>query len=163
MIKAGLIESDTLIARRILHEVKRHAEGVVEFESFLHRRKFFLDCLQANSSSFSKPTSSVCAKRVSSTRIALRNTIGSFVQFWIRILHQVAHRKHHLVQKRSCLSEQTSMRDCAPNDLPQYIPAALIRGQHSVGNQERRRARVICNHSQRSRRFRLSFFLQFLA
>ena len=31
---------------------------------------------------------------------SLRNAVGGFLQFGIRILHQVAHRKDHLVQER---------------------------------------------------------------
>ena len=32
-------------------------------------------------------------------------------------------------------SEQSSMRNCPPNDLAQHVAAAFVRRQHSVGNQ----------------------------
>ena len=45
------------------------------------------------------------------------------------------------------------MRDRPADDLPQHVAAAFIRGQHSIGDQERRRARVVGDDAQRSRRF----------
>src|SRR5438552_488868 len=39
----------------------------------------------------------------------------------------------------------------APQDLPQHVPAAIIRRQHAVGDEERRRARVVRDHAKRRR------------
>ena len=92
----------------------------------------------------------------------LRDLFRGLFQLRIRILHQIAHRKNHFVQKRLRLSQQPPVRNRAPNNFSQHIAAAFVRGQHSIGNQKRRRAGVVGDHSERSRGFRFRFFLQFL-
>src|SRR2546428_10999647 len=61
------------------------------------------------------------------------------------------------MKKRFRLSEQSSMRDGSTNDLPQHIPAAFVRQQHTIGNQKSRRAGMISNHSQGSSGFLLGW------
>src|SRR5438552_14857828 len=87
----------------------------------------------------------------------LRYARSRFLQLRIRILHQIANRKDHFMKKRFRLSEQSSMRDGSTNDLPQHIPAAFVRRQHTIGNQKSRRAGMISNHSQGSSGFLLGW------
>src|SRR2546427_11179856 len=61
------------------------------------------------------------------------------------------------MKKRFRLSEQSSMRDGSTNDLPQHIPAAFVRRQHTIGNQKSRRAGMISNHAQGSSGFLLGW------
>ena len=58
----------------------------------------------------------------------LRYTIGGFLEFGVSILHQVAHREHHLIQEWLGLAEQTPVRDCPADDLSQHISPPFIGG-----------------------------------
>ena len=68
------------------------------------------------------------------SRYCFGNCFRRVVQFGIRILHQVAYGKNHLVKKWLGVSQQSPMCDRTSNDLPQHISAAVIRGQHAVRN-----------------------------
>ena len=80
----------------------------------------------------------------------------------IRILHQIANGKYHLIQKRLRLPQQSSMRNSAPDNLPQHVAAAIICWKHSIRNQKRRRSRVVGDHPQRSRRLRAALLCRAL-
>ena len=77
----------------------------------------------------------------------LGNAIGGFFEFRICVLHEVANREHHLMQEWLVLSEQTPVRDRAADDFTQDVPASFIRGNNTVGDEERGCTGVISNHS----------------
>ena len=81
---------------------------------------------------------------------SLRDAIGGFVQLGIRITHQVSHRKNHLVEERFCLPQQTTVRNRAPDNLPQHVAASLIGRQHAIGYKKRCSPRMISNDAQGS-------------
>ena len=76
-----------------------------------------------------------------------RYAVYRFLQFGICILHQVPHGEHHLMQEWLVLSEQTPVRDRAADDFTQDVPASFIRGNNTVGDEERGCTGVISNHS----------------
>lgn len=124
VIETSLIKTQTLIAGRILHEVEWHAKRIVEFERVLARelvRRALEQRLQ-----FSQTHIHGVRETSFFENHGLRNSVGCLFQLRICILHQVAHREHHLMKERLRLPEQPSVRNRPPNDLPQYVPTAVI-------------------------------------
>src|SRR5579872_335690 len=83
--------------------------------------------------------------------IRLRTSICGFTQFWVRLLHEIANGKGHLIKERFGLSEQPAMSDSAANDFTQHVAAAFIRRQHSIRNQKGCCPRVVRDYPQRCR------------
>ncbi len=47
------------------------------------------------------------------------------------------------MEKRLCLSELVTVTNGAPNDAPQYISTAFIRGHHAIDDEKGARSNVI--------------------
>ena len=67
----------------------------------------------------------------------------------VRAAHLLLDVFHELVEERLLDAELVAMADRAPDDAPQHVAATLVAGHDAVGDQERARADVICDHTQR--------------
>ena len=61
----------------------------------------------------------------------------------VRLAHDVDDDGRGLGHERLAPAEQAAVPDRAPEQLAQDVAAALVRGQHVIGDQERHRARVV--------------------
>ena len=119
-IKACLVEEDSLIARRVLHKVERHSEGVVELKclrTIVNGAvfQFFFDRFgpehhgpDANPARVFRPTSIVCAKRVSSASTAFETR--SAVSFNSGYASCIRSRTENTISWRNGLSCPSSGR-----------------------------------------------------
>ena len=64
-------------------------------------------------------------------------------QFRIGLPHLAHQRRHELPHQRLARAEQLGMAHGAAHDAAEHIAAAFVRGQHAVGDQERRRAQMV--------------------
>ena len=83
------------------------------------------------------------------TTFATRSAVS--FSSWISHSHLIPHGQHHLVHERLLLPQQPSVPNTAPQNLTQHIPTPFIRRLHAIGNQERRRARMVRNKLSESR------------
>ena len=93
-----------------------------------------------------RPRSSVALKRVSSERSV------SSISAWARAssgkagAHLADQRGDQPPHHRVLGAEQVGVAHGAAHDPAQHVAAALVRGQHAVGDQERGRAQVVGDH-----------------
>ena len=73
----------------------------------------------------------------------LRHALGSFNQFRVRVVHQVANCIDHFVKKWFLLSEQSPVSDSAADDFSQNVAAAFIPWENTVADEKCRGARVV--------------------
>ena len=139
-VETGLIKFDALVTGRILHEIERHAKGVVKFKSFLasvdrlNRSVFARACHERLEIVFQFFQAQIECVRESCffREDSLRNTVRCFLQFRVGVLHQVTNGKDHVGEKRLGLAQQASVCDGATDDLAQNVSATLVGGQHAV-------------------------------
>ena len=96
----------------------------------------------SDSSSF-VPASSVRPNWASSRAITPRISSRRVIDVRVRLAHDVDDHRGRLGHERLAPAEQAAVADRAPEELAQDVAAALVRGQHVVGDQERDRARVV--------------------
>ena len=73
---------------------------------------------------------------------------GRVNQFRVRLLHQVANSKDHLVEKRLLLAEEAAMPDAATENFAEDVAAAFVCGDDAVVDEEGGCAGVIGNDSE---------------
>ena len=149
-LEPGLVDREATLARDVVRQVHREAEGVVQAEDRLARNLLARQL----------------ADRAVEQRHALRERLGEALlfllqhaldvralraQLGIRVAHFLVERGHDLVEERLALAEHEAVADRAADDPAQHVAAALVRGQHAVGDQERARADVVGDHAQRGR------------
>src|SRR5690606_10224483 len=67
----------------------------------------------------------------------------------IRLAHLRDQRRHNLVEERIGSAELVPVTHGATDDAPQYVAAALVRGEHAVGDEERGCANVVGDYVER--------------
>ena len=89
------------------------------------------------------PASSVRPNCASSRAITPRISSRRRLDVRVRLTHDVDDDRGRLGHERLAPAEQPAVADRASEELAQDVAAALVRGQHVVGDQERDRARVV--------------------
>ena len=143
------IDADAARAQRILGEVERKAIGVVQRErglavehvAFLEIAALVVEDRQALGQRLAE------AGFLQLQRF-LDQLLGAH-QFRIGLTHLAHQRPDEAIHQGVPGAEQLRMAHGAAHDPAQHVAASLVGRQHAVGDQERRSAQVIGDHTQR--------------
>ena len=143
------IDADAARAQRVLREIERKAIGVVEREGGLAVEHGAF--LQAGA--FLVEKGKPARQHVAEARLFQLERLGDqrlgADQFRIGLAHLAHQERHQLAHQRLFGAEQFGVAHGAPHDAAQHVAAAFVRGQHAVGDEERRGAQVIGDHPVR--------------
>ena len=151
LIEARLVHTHVFGGRRVLDEVVRHAERVVQPEGDLARKRplrghqRLLDFrLQAGQAVAQHGIEPVFLRKD-------RPLDGGAVGFELRVraVHLTRENGHEGMEKRLVEAEVFSVAHRAAHDFPQHISAELVRRNHAVADEKRRRADVVRDHAHR--------------
>ena len=143
-LKAAMIDADAARPQRILGEIERKAVGVVEREGDLALELVAL--LERSRSPHRGSQGRAPASCGSaSPRACSVSVISASARMQLRIgLAHLAHQHRHQPPHQRLLgAEQLGVAHGAAHDAAQHIAAALVRGQHAVGDQERGGAQMV--------------------
>ena len=140
------IDLDAAGAQRVLGEVERKAISVVERERGLAPEAVAL--LQAFQ--FLVQDGKPALQGVAEARLfeleRLRDERLGAGQFGIRLPHLAGQRRHKLEHQWLARAQELGVAHGAAHDPAEHIAAALVRGQHAVGDQKRRGTQVVGDH-----------------
>ena len=147
--EGGDVDADAAVAQRVLGEVERKAVGVVQRErgvavehvALLERAALLVEDDEAALQRLAEPG-------LFQPQRFLDQVFGAH-QFGIGLAHLAHQRPDQPMHQRIPGAEQLRMAHRAAHDPAQHIAAALVRRQHAVGDQERRRPQMIGDHAQR--------------
>ena len=130
-------------AQRILGEIERKAEGVVERErglaleivAALERLGLLVEDRQA-------ALQGLAEARLFELQRLGDQRLGAD-ELRIGLAHLAHQHRHELPHQRLARAEQFGVAHGAAHDAAEHVAAAFVRRQHAVGDQERRRAQMI--------------------
>ena len=137
------IDADAARPERVLGEIERKAEGVVKRErgdavEHVALLKVLARLLEDRKAAI---------ERAAEPRLfefqRLRDQRLGAMQFLIGLAHLAHQCRHQPPHQRILRPEQFRMPHGAAHDAAQHIAAALVRRQHAVGDEERRRAQMV--------------------
>ncbi len=146
-LEAGVVHAHTTLARDVGREVDGEAERVVELEHGLA----FEHPVFAGQRAFQDLHAVL--QRLGKTLLLLQQNLAHAVlclcELGISSAHRVREIVHDAVEERCRPPELVAVADGAANDAPEHVTPALVRRNHAVYDQERRRADVVRNHLER--------------
>ncbi len=143
LVEGRGVDADAAGAQRVLRQVEREAERVVELEgglagervALVHARRLLVEERQA------------AGERRAEARLLELERLGDerlrAHQLGIGRAHLVDQRRHQPVHQRLRDAEKLGMPHGAAHDAAQHVAAAVLRGQHAVGDQEGGGAQVV--------------------
>ena len=149
-IEARLINPNIARRRRVLDEVVRHAECVVETEGGLSWQDPLRRFERLGDFDF-QARQTVGQHRVKAIFFC---DDGSFdhlaigAEFGISLAHFAIENRDELVEEGLLQPEMFAVSHRAAHDLAQHVAASFVRGNDPVADQERRGARVIANDAR---------------
>ena len=147
--EGGDVDADAARLQRVLGEIERKAIGVVQRERGVAVEHVALLQGRALLVEDGKPA----LQRLAETGLLqpqgfLDQVLGAH-QFRIGLAHLAHQCPDQPMHQRVPGAEQLRMAHRAAHDPAQHIAAAFVRGQHAVGDQERRGAQMVGDHAQR--------------
>ena len=141
--EGGDVDADAARAQRVLRQVERKAIGVVEREGGVAVEHVAL--LQA--AALLVEDREAALQRLAETGLFELQRLGDqrlgAHQLGIGLAHLAHQRPDQPMHQRILGAEQLRMAHGAAHDPAQHIAAALVRGQHAVGDQEGRGAQMV--------------------
>ena len=151
LLEARRVDGDVARAQHVLRQVEREAEGVVELEGDLALQR----AAGAQAPGLVVEQLEAGAERPLEARLLELQRLGDqrlgADQLGIGIAHLLHQGRHQLVDHRILRAEDVRMAHGAAHDAAQHVAAALVGGQHAVGDQERGRAQMVGDHLVRRR------------
>ena len=150
-IEAGDLDLAAAAAQHVLGQIERETVGIVELEGDLagerrsgrEPRLFLVEQLQA------------ARQQIAKSRLLELQGLGDerlgAAQFRVSGAHLAHQHRHEAPHQRLLGAEQMSVAHGAAHDAAQHIAAALLRGQHAVGDEEGRSAQMIGDNAMRHR------------
>ena len=135
-IKTGCIDRAALFAQRILRQIQRKAEGVVKLERRLTGKGLPIGQLGQLIFKQLEPTIQRGAETLFFQLQCLGDQRLRAAQLRIGLAHLGDQRRHQLMHHRVFRTEQMRMAHRAAHDPAQHIAAPLVRGHHTIGDQE---------------------------
>ena len=150
-IEAGLVDAETALAADVAGQVYGEAEGVVQLEGgvavdhlgagFLHRRQRGVQDLHAVMDGLEKALL-LGLQHLGRAR-------GAAPQLGVGLAHFGIERCDQAVEERLARAQLVAVADGAAGDAAQHVAAALVAGDHAVGDGEGAGADVVGDHLQR--------------
>ena len=136
-----------LLAQRVLRQVEREAEGVVEPE----RHRAGQGLAVAEPGGFLGQQMQAALQHGLEARLLQQQRLDDqrlgAHQFGIGGAHLAHQRRHQPVHHRLARAHHVGVAHGAAHDPAQHVAAALVRRQHAVGDQERRAAQMVGDHA----------------
>ena len=165
-IKCSHINLQVPLATNVLRQIERKPVGVVQLERrFTRKGSFLRNCMPLNirrrifygigsdlRSGRFQDLHAVGQRFVKALFLRLQHLFHPLrlrLQTRIRRAHQFDQRRHQLVEEGLLLSQFVAMPDRAADDAALHVAAAFVRWNHTIADEERRRADVVGNHLQR--------------
>ena len=151
LLEARLVDREPALARDVGGEVDREAVGVVELEDGLAGDRL---ALAASLIALVEQRHAVLERLGESLLFLLQHAhdviARRFASSGIGRAHLGRERRHERVEERLVLAELVAVADRAADDPAQHVAAAVVAGNHAVGDQERAGADVVRDHAQDS-------------
>ncbi len=142
-VEAGIVDGDALLFERILGEVERKAESVVELEGDLAGKNVSAPKAGCRLFEQLQPT----LKRLAETRLfelqRLDDEALPALELRISAAHFLDEGRHHAPKERFGGAEKMRMPHGAAHDAAKHIAPPLIRRQHAIGDEEGGSAQMI--------------------
>ena len=142
-VEAGGVDRDAARAQRVLGQIEREAEGVVELERGVAGQRVALLELARRV----LEQADALRQRPLEARLLEVQRLGDErlrpLQLVVGVAHLVHERGHEPVHQRLGRAEQVRVAHGAAHDAAEHVAAALVGGQHAVGDEEARRAQVV--------------------
>ena len=149
-VKALGVEAKPLRAGEILDEILRQAICVVQLERLVAGHDF--RPLRRPLEHLLQPRQAAGQHRAEALLLApdhLDDGVASRLQLRIGAAHLAHQHVDQRVEERLVQPQLAAVAHRAAHDLAQHVAAPFVRGDHTVGDQERRRAHVIGDHPHR--------------
>ena len=148
LLVALQIKRQATLTRNVVGEVYRKTIGVVELKNDLARNRLIGNTRQR----LFKDGHTVIQRASKLILLGLQGTgDGSLLlhQLWVGLSHLRQQFRHQRGKEGLLRAQLVSVADRSANDAPQHVPATLVTGQHTIGDQEGRGSQVIGNHPKR--------------
>ena len=141
--------------QRVLRQIERKPVGVVKLEGDLARQH--VTAIETGARLVEQ--SDALLQRAAEAGFLELQRLGNqrlrADQLLIAIAHLPHERRHQPVHQRLDGAEQMRMTHGAPHDPAQHVAASLVRGQHTISDEEARRAQMIGNDAMACLEFTL--------
>ena len=144
--------------KRVFGEIEREAVGVVELERDIARKN---SALLQSGRAFAQELQAVIERPFELRFFELQRFGDERLRahkLGVRVTHLANERRNESVHQRLDAADLMCVAHGAPHDTAEDVAAALIRGQHAVGDQKTRRAQMVGNDALRdAKKLRTAF------
>src|SRR5688572_6548936 len=147
LLEPGLVDRKPPLACDVGGEVDREAVGVIELE-----HGFAGDGLALHLADRTFEQRHAVFERLRKALLFLfqhaRDVRFAFRQLRVSRAHLGRERRHQRVEERLFLAELVAVADCAADDAPEHVAAAVIAGSDAVDDEEGAGADMVRDHAQ---------------